>query len=72
MKEITLLPTDRWPLFSESEDSGKPGSTREMWNELDQKVTYICPDCGAPMTIIDTFVGGQLPRGPPRLSGGRS
>ncbi len=39
-------------------------------NEVTDKNTYVCPDCGAPMTIIDTFVRGQLPRAPPRLSGG--
>ncbi len=39
-------------------------------NEVTDKSTYVCPDCGAPMTIIDTFVRGQLPRAPPRLSGG--
>ncbi len=33
--------------------------------------TYVCPDCGAPMLIIDTFARGQLPRAPP-LSSGRS
>jgi hypothetical protein len=31
--------------------------------------TYVCPDCGAPMRIIDTFMRGQLPRGPPRCMG---
>jgi len=32
--------------------------------------TYICPDCGAPMIVIDTFARGQLPRAPPMLNGG--
>jgi len=27
--------------------------------------TYVCPDCGAPMIIIETFERGQLPRAPP-------
>jgi hypothetical protein len=31
----------------------------------DESVTYVCPDCGAPMIIIETFLGGQLPRAPP-------
>jgi len=32
--------------------------------------TYICPDCGAPMIVIDTFARGQLPRAPPlRIAG---
>jgi len=30
-------------------------------------VTYVCPDCGAPMLIIDTFLGAQLPRAPPAV-----
>jgi len=32
--------------------------------------TYICPDCGAPMIIIETFARGQQPRAPPLRSGG--
>ena len=31
----------------------------------DASVTYVCPDCGAPMLVIDIFLGGQLPRAPP-------
>jgi hypothetical protein len=31
----------------------------------DESVTYVCPDCGAPMLIMETFLGGQLPRAPP-------
>jgi len=31
----------------------------------DEPVTYVCPDCGAPMLVIDIFLGGQLPRAPP-------
>jgi predicted RNA-binding Zn-ribbon protein involved in translation (DUF1610 family) len=33
--------------------------------------TYACPDCGAPMIIIETFERGQLPRAPPTFSGSR-
>jgi hypothetical protein len=29
----------------------------------------VCPDCGAPMLVIDIFLGGQLPRAPPRRIG---
>jgi hypothetical protein len=32
----------------------------------DASATYVCPDCGAPMLIIETFERGQLPRAPPR------
>jgi hypothetical protein len=28
--------------------------------------TFVCPDCGAPMTIIETFAHGQCIRAPPR------
>ena len=35
----------------------------------DESVTYVCPDCGAPMIIIDTFMLGQLPRAPPARVG---
>jgi len=30
-----------------------------------ETVTYVCPDCGAAMIIIETFERGQLPRAPP-------
>ncbi len=30
---------------------------------------YVCPDCGAPMIIIDTFERGHLPRAPPARIG---
>ena len=36
----------------------------------DESVTYVCPDCGAPMRVINIFLGGQLPRAPPvKVSG---
>jgi len=31
--------------------------------------TYVCPDCGAPMIIIETLVRGQPIRAPPQLRG---
>ena len=31
----------------------------------DDLATHVCPDCGAPMIIIETFERGQLPRAPP-------
>lgn len=31
--------------------------------------TYVCPHCGAPMIIIETFVRGQPIRAPPQLRG---
>jgi len=29
------------------------------------QTTYLCPDCGSPMVIIECFERGQLPRAPP-------
>ena len=29
------------------------------------QATFICPDCGSPMVIIEGFERGQLPRAPP-------
>lgn len=34
-------------------------------SQTDEPVTYRCPHCGSPMRIIETFLGGQLPRAPP-------
>ena len=31
--------------------------------------TYVCPECGAPMIIVETLVRGQPIRAPPRLRG---
>lgn len=41
-----------------------PASER---NEIPEPspATYICPDCGSPMVIIECFERGQLPRAPP-------
>jgi len=30
--------------------------------------TFICPDCGAALIVIETFTRGQLPRAPPLLA----
>ena len=35
----------------------------------DESATYVCPDCGAPMLVMETFLGGQLPRAPPKCLG---
>ena len=34
-------------------------------NGSGESAAYVCPDCGAPMLVIDIFLGGQLPRAPP-------
>ena len=41
------------------------GNTADNANS-DPSPTYVCPDCGAAMIIIETFERGQLPRAPPR------
>jgi hypothetical protein len=35
----------------------------------DVSATYVCPDCGAPMRIIESFLRGQFPRAPPTCIG---
>jgi len=37
--------------------------------EQKQDATYVCPDCGAPMIIIETFPRSQQPRAPPVKKG---
>ena len=38
---------------------------REKEQEMPEKCLYICRHCGAVMSIVETFVRGQLPRAPP-------
>ena len=52
----TDAPADAETNGADTADSGNP----------DASATYVCPDCGAPMIIIETFERGQLPRAPPR------
>lgn len=42
-------------------------SRQDVVPELAQP-TYVCPDCGGPMVIIECFERGQLPRAPPVTS----
>ena len=41
-----------------------PGLLTDAPTDLPQP-TFVCPDCGAAMIIVDTFVRGQLIRAPP-------
>ena len=34
--------------------------------DADAGAIYICPECGATMIVIDTFMRGHLPRAPPK------
>ena len=44
----------------------KPGGGAQ---ELREQPIYVCPDCGAPMIVIDTFARRQFPRAPPTTIG---
>ena len=43
--------------------------TTEKHQSEEQEATYVCPDCGAPMIIIETFPRSQQPRAPPVKKG---
>jgi hypothetical protein len=55
MSENTEVPMDAAANNGDSADS----------DHRDASITYVCPDCGAAMIIIETFERGQLPRAPP-------
>lgn len=57
ISEKTIGPTD-----AETNDA-------DTADGRDESVTYVCPDCGAQMIIMETFLGGQLPRAPPKCMG---
>jgi hypothetical protein len=58
MGQVTDEPTDAETTGADAADGS------------DESATYVCPDCGAPMRVIDSFLGGQLPRAPPvKVSG---
>ena len=57
-----LLVINKTDAPSDAEMNG--GDTADNDNR-DESATYVCPDCGAPMLIIETFMRGQLPRAPP-------
>ena len=48
----------------EAELPAQEEATEKQQSE-EQAVTYVCPDCGAPMIIIETFSHQQQPRAPP-------
>jgi len=65
LKRARSLLIDR----ADREDNEKVVSdnTKSSQDEVTEQVqsTYICPDCGNPMVIIECFERGQLPRAPP-------
>ena len=48
-------------------ENGVIDSPAPETNEIPEPLqpTYICPDCGSPMVIIECFERGQQPRAPP-------
>jgi len=56
MSEKTEPPTDAEINDADTTHSGSP----------DTSATYLRPDCGAALIIIESFERGQLPRAPPR------
>ena len=57
------------PAFKAVINAANGGDTADNDN-CDESITYVCPDCGAPMIIIETFQRVQLPRAPPAVSVG--
>ena len=62
---ISKKPEDTTDAGANGSDTVDGGNSDELTH-----ATYICPDCGAPMIVIDTFARGQLPRAPPMINGG--
>jgi hypothetical protein len=57
-------------LKPETDSESLTETTPDTEHDEAVKATYICPGCGAPMLIIETFMRGQLPRAPPvRMTG---
>jgi len=58
-----LLVSNKTDASGDAETNG--GDSADSGNG-EESATYVCPDCGAAMIIIQTFERGQLPRAPPR------
>jgi len=62
-RELLIAKTD-------DEDADENGAIDNSESRQDDalelpQATYLCPDCGSPMVIIESFERGQLPRAPP-------
>jgi predicted RNA-binding Zn-ribbon protein involved in translation (DUF1610 family) len=57
----TEAPTEGLTHATDSADSGDRAESAHS--------TYVCPNCGASMLIIETFARGQLPRAPYKSMG---
>jgi hypothetical protein len=62
-RELLIAKTD-------DEDANEKGVIENTKSQQDDapelaQATYLCPDCGSPMVIIERFERGQLPHAPP-------
>ena len=62
-RELLLEKTDDGDAIENSVIDSPASETNEIPEPL--QPTYICPDCGSPMVIIDCFERDQQPRAPP-------
>ena len=62
-RELLLEQTDDDEAIENSVIDSVASATHEIPEPL--PATYLCPDCGSPMVIIECFERGQLPRAPP-------
>ena len=60
-RELLIDKTDD----DDANDNGAIDSAKSNETPEPIQATYICPDCGSPMVIIECFERGQLPRAPP-------
>lgn len=58
-RELLLPPPSANPPTSATTEQQAVASAGPM------RATFICPDCGAPMIIVDIIGRGHLPRAPP-------
>ena len=67
-KRKDFLPRVRELLNSVAQQDPQELSMESLQSNVpDKSMTYCCPCCGSAMRIIETFLGGQLPRAPPLL-----
>jgi len=57
-RELLNVPADTHDAASADDAMAEPGQP-----------TYVCPECGAPMIVIETLVRGQMIRAPPQQRG---
>jgi len=62
-RELLLEQTDDDDAIENSVIASAAAETNDIPEPI--PATYLCPDCGSPMVIIECFERGQLPRAPP-------